>query len=71
MFLLCGILAAAGLLLQSPNWSTAALLGIALWSFCRWYYFMFYVVEHYVDPAFRFAGLGSFLAYLWRRKKSQ
>ena len=45
----------------------AVLLAIAIWSFCRFYYFAFYVIEHYVDPQFRFAGLGSFVRYLWKR----
>jgi hypothetical protein len=67
LFLLCGVLAAAGLLAQSPSWTTAFLLTVALWSFCRWYYFMFYVIEKYVDPEFRFAGLGSFVRYITRR----
>ena len=41
---------------------------LAIWSFCRAYYFAFYVIEHYVDPAFRFAGLLDFAKYLLRRK---
>ena len=44
------------------------LLVIAIWSFCRFYYFAFYVIEHYVDPTYRFAGLSSFLKYLIGRK---
>lgn len=69
LFLVAGILASVLLLIDSPNLRTAALLGIAIWSFCRFYYFAFYVIEHYVDPGYRFAGLGSFLGYCWRRRK--
>jgi hypothetical protein len=43
------------------------LLAIAIWAFCRAYYFAFYVVEHYADPNFRFAGLVDFVRYLIRR----
>ena len=68
LFLLLGLLASAGLLAQSPTLETAALLAIALWAFCRWYYFMFYVVERYVDKTYRFAGLTSFLRYLWKAR---
>ena len=64
LFLVLGTLAAALLLFETPTWRHAALLGIAIWSFCRSYYFAFYVIEHYVDPSFRFSGLGAFLRYL-------
>jgi hypothetical protein len=69
LFLLAGILAAAGILLESPTLRTGVLLAVAIGSFCRLYYFMFYVIEKYVDPGYRFAGLGSFLLYLLRRRK--
>jgi hypothetical protein len=70
LFLVLGILAAGILLLRSPDWRTASLLGIAVWAFSRSYYFAFYVIEHYVDPGFKFAGLGAFLRYLVRRRRS-
>ena len=69
LFLVAGILASALLLIDTPNLRTAALLVIAIWSFCRFYYFAFYVIEHYVDPAYRFSGLGSFLRYCWQRRR--
>lgn len=68
LFLVTGILSAGLLLVETPKWRTALLLGICVWSFCRLYYFAFYVIERYVDPGYRFAGLGSFLRYLLRRK---
>jgi hypothetical protein len=68
LFLVAGTLAAGAILLESPRLRTLFLLGIALWSFCRLYYFMFYVIERYVDPSYRFAGIGSFLAYLLRKR---
>jgi len=69
LFLLLGLLAAGSLVVLCPSWEVAGLLAIALWGFCRWYYFMFYVVEHYVDPSFKFAGLGSFLRYVLRSRR--
>ena len=69
LFLVAGILASMLLLIDSPKLRTAALLAIAIWSFSRFYYFAFYVIEHYVDPGYRFAGLGSFLRYCWQRRK--
>ncbi len=68
LFLVTGLLSAAGLLLDTPTLRTAFLLGIAIWSFCRLYYFFFYVIEKYVDPTYKFAGLYSFLLYLLRKR---
>jgi len=39
-----------------------------IWSFCRAYYFAFYVIERYVDPRFKFSGLFSALKYLATRR---
>lgn len=64
LFLVLGVFASGILLAETMSWRVALLLAITVWAFCRWYYFMFYVVEHYVDPSYRFAGLGSFLRYL-------
>jgi hypothetical protein len=70
MFLLIGLLAGVGVLLDSERpWRTAALLCLAVWAFCRLYYFAFYVIEKYTDPTYRFAGLWSFFQYLLRRKR--
>src|SRR2546426_5930076 len=64
LFLVAGTVAAIGILLENLRWRTALLLGIAIWSFCRLYYFAFYVIEKYIDPSYRFAGLSSLLLYL-------
>ncbi len=69
LFVLCGLLAAGGLLLLHPDWRTAVLLGVAVWSFSRAYYFAFYVIAKYVDPDYRFSGLGSFLLYVIKGKR--
>jgi hypothetical protein len=69
LFLAIGVLASALLLLEHPNWKVGALLAIAVWCFCRFYYFAFYVIEHYVDPGYRFSGLWSFARYLVARKR--
>ena len=68
LFLLTGIAAAALLVAESPTLKTGVLLAIAVWSFCRAYYFAFYVIEHYVDPGYHFSGLGSFVKYMISRK---
>ena len=68
LFLLLGLLAAAVLLLEHSGWKTALLLAVCVWAFCRSYYFAFYVIEKYVDPGFRFAGLCSAVRHLMRKK---
>jgi hypothetical protein len=68
LFLALGGLAIGTLLLLHPDWRVAALAGLASWAFARFYYFAFYVIEHYVDPGFKFSGLGSFVAYLLRKR---
>ena len=69
LFLLLGGLSAGLILLDSPHLRTLALLGLTVWAFCRAYYFAFYVVQHYADPGYRFAGLLDFAKYLWRRRR--
>ncbi len=68
LFVVTGVLASGLLLLECPSLKVAALLGVAIWSFARAYYFAFYVVEHYADPGYRFAGLWSFVRYAWARR---
>jgi hypothetical protein len=68
LFLVIGVVSAALILIECPEWRIALLLALAVWSFCRAYYFAFYVIEHYVDPSFRFSGLFSVLRYLSTKK---
>lgn len=68
LFLLCGILAAGLLIYEHPTLRVGVLLVLAVWCFSRFYYFAFYVIENYVDGHYRFAGLGSFLVWLWKRR---
>lgn len=71
LFLILGVMAGAGLLLESPTPRTAVLLLITVWAFCRLYYFMFYVIEKYIDPQYKFAGLYSFVVHLIRERPSK
>ena len=59
------------LLLASPTWRTAFLLALIIWSSARLYYFIFYVIEKYIDPSFRFAGVGAAVSYLIGRRKPE
>lgn len=63
LMLVVGVLASALLLIDHPNAKTAFLLGVAVWGFCRAYYFAFYVIEHYIDSSYKYAGLVAFLRH--------
>jgi hypothetical protein len=67
--MLVGVAASVLLLLEHPTWRAGFLLALAVWCFCRFYYFAFYVIEHYVDPGYRFSGLWDFVRYLLQRRK--
>ena len=67
LFLFGGIIASLIVLLEHPSWKVAAMLALAIWCFCRAYYFAFYVIEHYIDSNYKFSGLWSFMQYLKQR----
>jgi hypothetical protein len=68
LFVLIGVTSCALILLQLSDLRILLLLSLAIWAFCRAYYFAFYVLERYIDPSFRFSGLFSVLRYLWKKK---
>ncbi len=69
LFVSIGALAAVLIVLEHPTLRVAGLLALAIWAFARAYYFAFYVIEHYIDSRFRFAGLSSVAHYLWKQRK--
>ena len=70
LFLFLGFFSSTILLVSVPKLSIAFLLGISIWAFCRFYYFAFYVIEHYVDSKYRFAGLLAFVRYAFQRRQT-
>jgi hypothetical protein len=71
LFLLAGLIAGVLIVLEHPTLKVAILLATTVWCFCRVYYFAFYVIEHYVDSEYRFAGLIDFFRYLAGSRKSR
>jgi hypothetical protein len=59
------------LFLDHPTLKTFLLMAIAIWSFCRFYYFGFYVLGCYVDSNYKFSGLISMMQYVVSRRKGQ
>ena len=68
LFLLLGILSGTLLILDRPTITTLLLLLITIWSFARFYYFMFYVITNYVDSDYKYSGFISFIRY-WLSKR--
>ena len=68
LFLLIEIASAALIFVDLPSLKTAFLLILLAWSSCRFYYFLFYVLEHYVDPTMRYAGIWDLLMGMKRRR---
>jgi hypothetical protein len=69
LFLFLGLLSSLLLFFEHPTLKVGLLLALAVWCFCRFYYFAFYVIECYVDPSYRFSGLLSFARYLIRKER--
>ena len=70
LFLFAGMLAGALLLWEQPTLKVALLLAVAIWCFCRAYYFAFHVIEHYVDPSYKFSGLIACARYVAAKKRA-
>lgn len=71
LFLALGIIASGLLIGMTLDVRVAVLLAISIWAFCRFYYFVFYVIEHYVEPDYKFAGLLDFLKYAFRHRSNR
>ena len=69
LFLLGGLLSATLIVIEQPTVKTLFLLMVSIWCFARCYYFIFYVIQNYVDGDYKFAGLWSFVRYLLRNKE--
>ncbi len=69
LFVLGGVLASGQIVAEHPSVKLALLLAIAIWCFARAYYFAFYVIEHYVDPSYKFAGLWALACYWFRKRR--
>lgn len=68
LFLVLGVAAGALLVARTPEVASVVLLAICVWAFARAYYFLFYVLERYVDRSFRFSGIFSAIRYLARQR---
>jgi len=74
LFALLVALSTAGIILRAPELRTGILVAVLIWSAARLYYFLFYVLQTYVDPSFRYAGLLSLVRHAtsrWRFRRAK
>jgi hypothetical protein len=64
LFLVIGMISVASILAEQPTLRAGLCLALAIWAFCRAYYFAFYVIERYIDPRFKFSGLFAAVKFL-------
>jgi hypothetical protein len=57
LFLMLVVLSGGLLVLRSSDLQTVVLVSVLAWSSARLYYFLFYVIERYVDPSLKYSGL--------------
>ena len=70
LLFLTGFISSLLLVLLNLNFKTIVLLFLAIWGFCRAYYFAFYVIQHYVDSNYKFSGLIDFAKYSLKKGRS-
>ncbi len=65
LFALVVLMSGAGVLLHDDRWIRFVLLLVCLWAACRFYYFLFHVLERYVGVEGRYAGVCDLCRRLW------
>lgn len=69
LFVIIGCACLALILSEHPTLKIVIYAVLMIWAFCRAYYFVFYVIEKYIDPGYKFSGLFDFMFYLFRKRK--
>ena len=59
------------LVLEDNIWQESALLLICIWASCRFYYFLFYCLQTYVDPSLKSAGVLDLVSKILARRRSR
>jgi hypothetical protein len=71
LFLLIVIGSSMVILIKQPTLVAVLALGVLIWASARFYYFLFYVLERYVDPSLRYSGLLALLSALLKRRNRE
>jgi hypothetical protein len=68
LFLALALMSAGILFLLERAAVTALCIVTLAWASARWYYYVFYVIERWIDPSFRYTGVISFVRYALRSR---
>ena len=71
LFVAIALICAGLLFLQNMSLQTGLLILLLVWASARAYYFMFYVIQTYIDDDFKYSGIIACLTYILGSKKSR
>jgi hypothetical protein len=63
LFFFLIVLSGLYLFLSLPKFEIFIFILVLIWSSSRFYYYLFYVIEKYIDPNYKFSGIYSALKY--------
>ena len=69
LFAVIVLLTGIGITIHDDGRIRLGLLLLCLWAGCRFYYFLFYVLERYAGVEGRYAGILDLCLRLWKRRK--
>lgn len=69
LFSIIVVLSGAQIVIEDDVGRRFLLLPICIWAACRFYYFLFYVLERYVGVEGRYAGICDLCCRLWARRR--
>lgn len=69
MFALIVAMSGGGAVLHDEPWMRLGFLLTCVWAACRFYYFLFYVLERYVGVEGRYSGIIDLCKRLWGRRR--
>ncbi|MCW1913422.1 hypothetical protein OJ996_07550 [Luteolibacter sp. GHJ8] len=71
LFLILGLAAAGLLMVEDFSWPRLGLLTIAVWGFCRFYYFLFHVLQGYAGRDRPYAGVLDAMGWALRGREGK
>lgn len=71
LFFIILLISTVAIIVETHSVYIAVLLVLVIWSTARLYYFMFYVIEKYIDPKFKFSGIFAALKYLFSQPRAK
>ena len=71
LFIGIALIAFALLLLEHPSVRTVVLAVLLAWGSCRFYYFLFYVLEKYVDATYCYAGICALISTILKTRRQR